>query len=124
MGAARDIAEAYLAALAAGDLDGLLSLFAADATVVSPVYGTRQAPDFFTDLLADTRASSVTLRDVFSSADDPTKLAFAFRYDWDLATGGRVSFLVVDIMTLDAAGRIARLEIVYDASEAKALLAP
>ena len=120
---AKALADAYLAALAAGDLHRILALFAADATVRSPVYGTQPADAFFAGLLADTRASRVALRDIFSGVDDASKLALAFDYAWDLASGDTVTFTVVDIMTLDAAGRIARLEIFYDASEAKARLA-
>jgi steroid delta-isomerase len=41
------LVERYLAALEAADLDAVLALFAPDATVVSPLYGTHPAREFY-----------------------------------------------------------------------------
>lgn len=112
-----DIATQYLAALEASDLKRIGSLFADDAIVVSPIYGTVAASEFFETLLGVTSASRLTLKTVFEATNS---IAVLFDYDWDLANGRTVTFPVVDIMELDDTGKIAKLTIIYDATDAKA----
>lgn len=115
------LAEAYLAALTRGDYDGLMRLFAPKAEVLSPLYGRRQAAEFYRELLADTTRSELRLRDVLANASAQTA-AIYFDYDWLLANGGRVSFQVIDWLQLDADGRITELHILYDTVQARAAL--
>lgn len=110
-----DLVQRYLAALADGDLDRILALFAPDATVVSPLYGTLPAADFYPTLLADTGGSRLSLRATMSGeVDGRPVLSFWFDFDWTLANGEPAPFTVVDVAELADDGRIERLHIVYD----------
>ncbi len=109
------LVERYLAALGAADLDAVLALFAPDATVVSPLYGTLPARDFYPVLFADTAESRLTLKATMRGTRDGRDLvSFWFDFDWTLASGEPAPFSVVDVAGLDDAGRIERLTIVYD----------
>ena len=110
-----DLCHRYLAALDAGDLDGVRALFAPDAQVVSPLYGLRPARDFYADLFADTARSETTLLHVFDRSAEGGAVALHFRYVWTLASGAVVSFECVDVIELAEDGaRFARLTIIYD----------
>lgn len=63
----RQLCAEYLAALNKGDLDGVRALFVEGATVVSPLYGVRQAFDFYSDLFRDTSNSETILLNVFDT---------------------------------------------------------
>lgn len=105
----------YLDALAAGDSDAVLTLFGEGATVVSPLYGTLPAEEFYPALFADTAQSQLTLRATMTGElNDRTVLSFWFDFDWTLASGEPAPFTVVDVAELDTDGRIDRLHIVYD----------
>ncbi|GAA2606302.1 nuclear transport factor 2 family protein [Actinomadura fulvescens] len=104
----------YLERLAAGDLDGVLSLFAGGAVVESPLYGRMTAADFYTGLFEDTERSEITPVDTFTSDSDPRRVAVRFQYDWTLADGSATTFDCVDVIEFDGDGRIERLTIVYD----------
>lgn len=111
----RALANAYLAALNAGDLDRVLALFDEGATVRSPLYGTQPASDFYAALFKDTQRSQTTLGAVFADGEDPRHAAFHFNYVWTLASGAVVTFDVVDLVRLtDDGRRFAELTIVYD----------
>lgn len=118
----RAVATAYLSALEAADLEAILTLFAGDAAVVSPLYGTVSAAQFFETLLTETSASRLTLKTVFEAAEDTSSIAILFDYEWDLANGRSVDFPVVDVMELDGLGKISKLTIIYDATEARAAI--
>lgn len=119
----KTIADAYLAALEAGDIDEILSLFAENATVISPIYGIVAARPFFENLMAETRRSRLTRRKIFKAVGGEASIAISFNYEWAMANGEEVSFPVVDVMELDDAGKIERMTIHYDASDAKEALA-
>jgi ketosteroid isomerase-like protein len=109
------LVERYLAALEAADLDAVLALFAPDATVVSPLYGTVPARAFYPVLFADTAESRLTLKATMRGTRDGRELvSFWFDFDWTLASGEPAPFSVVDVAELDDTGRIERLTIVYD----------
>ncbi len=111
----RDLCNAYLAGLDAGDLDAVLALFAPGAVVVSPLYGTMPARDFYAALFADTRASDTTLLDIFDRSEGGGGVALHFRYGWTLADGTPVAFEVVDVIELTVArDAFAKLTIIYD----------
>lgn len=111
----RKLCDAYLAALDAGDLDAVLALFAPGAEVVSPLYGTMPAAEFYAALFADTQASDTTLLNLFDRSGNGGAVALHFRYGWTLADGTPVSFEVVDVIELTPArDAFARLTIIYD----------
>ena len=111
----RDLCTAYLAGLDVGDLDAVLALFAPDAVVVSPLYGTQPARDFYAALFADTAVSDTTLLTLFDSSDTGGAVALHFRYGWTLADGTPVTFEVVDVIELTPArDAFAKLTIIYD----------
>lgn len=122
MNKAKVLGQAYLTALEAGDLDRILALFAPGATVISPLYGAQPAPAFFARLLADTRSSELSLTQVYTGVAATRQIALLFDYRWHLTSGETLLFSVVDIMTLDGAGKISTLQIFYDASAARAAL--
>ncbi|MCB1355262.1 MAG: nuclear transport factor 2 family protein [Maritimibacter sp.] len=110
-----ELCNAYLAGLDAGDLDAVLALFAPGAEVVSPLYGTMPARDFYAALFADTEASDTTLLNIFDSSDNGGAVALHFRYGWTLADGTPVAFEVVDVIELTRArDAFAKLTIIYD----------
>ncbi|KAB2350698.1 nuclear transport factor 2 family protein [Actinomadura rudentiformis] len=109
-----DRVAAYLERLAAGDLDGVLSLFADDAVIESPLYGRMTAADFYTGLFEDTERSEITPVDTFTSNTDPRRVAVRFRYDWTLADGSPTTFDCVDVIDFGRDWQIERLTIVYD----------
>lgn len=115
------LSHRYLEALEAGDLAGLLALFAPDATVISPLYGTLPATEFYPLLLADTGQSRLTLRTTMTGeVDGRTVVSLWFDFDWTLASGEPAPFTVVDVAELDPDGRIERLHIVYDTAPIRA----
>ncbi|MDJ0840456.1 MAG: nuclear transport factor 2 family protein [Acidobacteriota bacterium] len=114
----QDIARRYLDYLSAGALENLLTLFAPDAVVHSPLYGTLPASRFYPDLLAATRSSELTYQTTYIDPTDPLAAALAFTYRWTLATGEVRSFQCVDLLRFDETGRIAELTIIYDTAGA------
>ena len=110
-----DLCSAYLAALDAGDLDAVLPLFAPEAEVVSPLYGTMPAKEFYAALFADTQASDTELLNIFDGSSSGGAVALHFRYGWTLADGTPVSFEVVDVIELTPdRDAFAKLTIIYD----------
>lgn len=111
----KDLCNAYLAGLDAGDLEAVLALFTPEAEIVSPLYGTMPARDFYAALFADTQASDTELLNVFDQSGSGGAVALHFRYGWTLADGTPVSFEVVDVIELTPArDAFAKLTIIYD----------
>jgi hypothetical protein len=110
------LAVLYLGALEMADVEQILGLFAADGVVHSPLYGPTPAATYYPELFRDTSGSDLTLRGVSSGAsvDGGGLVMIWFHYDWQFAGGERVRFDVVDVLELNAEGRIAHLHIVYD----------
>lgn len=106
-------AQAYIDHLSNGDLTSLLGLFAEDASVVSPVYGTKHCKAFYTELFADTKESQLQVKGIFEDADTG-HLALYFTYHWTLKNNSKVSFDVVDILEFDENDNIQKLIIIYD----------
>ena len=117
----QDLAEAYLGALGRGDPDALAGLFSNGAVVHSPLYGPLPAADFFPALFADTAQSRLTLRGVTqgSTAQGTPLVTVWFHFDWQLPSGQRAPFDVVDVLELAADDRIAALHIVYDTADVR-----
>ena len=96
----KELVNAYVAALDAGDLDGLLALFAPGAMVHSPLYGSVVAPEFYKEMFAKSGNSKGTLLGVLGrgqTVEGRPLIAFWFRFNWVLASGASVLFDVVDL---------------------------
>lgn len=110
------LGDRYLEVLQKGDLQGILALFAADAQVISPVYGRLGARKFYTSLLADTKNSRLQLH--HSICDRKASLlAVYFNYQWTLKDDSMLIFDVVDILVLDREQKIKELTIIYNSRE-------
>jgi hypothetical protein len=114
------LVHSYLKSLQTADYATLLSLFAADAMVISPLYGKCNASEFYKDLFADTQQSEVTLIEVFKNTSG-NKAAFLFQYNWTLADGSITTFDCVDVMELNEFGKIKQLQIIYDTAQTRVL---
>ncbi len=121
----KELATAYIAALDAGDLNGLLALFAPGAMVTSPLYGSHPAPAFYKEMFAKSGNSKGTLLGTLGrgqTVEGKALIAFWFRFDWILASGVHAPFDVVDLCEIDDNGLIANLNIVYDTADVRPLL--
>lgn len=107
------VIKAYLQALHNGHHQEILALFAPNAEVVSPLYGTRPAKVFYKELLDDTNTSRIELLDIFIN-DKKQTAAVNFLYHWTLADGTPVSFDCVDVIEFDDQNKITHLKIIYD----------
>ena len=114
----KQLASAYLQHLEQADLTALLHLFAADAEVLSPLYGRQPATDFYTELFADTNQSKLAWKDTLVNSANNSGCIF-FEYSWTLASGEVVRFDVIDYVKLDDAGQISFLQIVYDTVQSR-----
>lgn len=103
----------YLNSLATADAAKIISLFAPDGQVHSPLYGLMKATEFYPMLFDDTNESVLHLRKILKG--DQT-IAFWFDFDWTLADGTPAPFTCVDVVELDSEGQITDLHIVYDTS--------
>jgi SnoaL-like domain len=119
--AAQRLAEAYLGALGSADLTAVIGLFSDGALVHSPLYGPTAATDFFPALFRDTAESRLTLRGVTqgTKADGTALVSIWFHFDWQLPSGRKAPFDVIDMLELTDDGRIASLHIVYDTAQVR-----
>ena len=124
----RAIVERYLQCLRTKDLDGIATLFAPTARVLSPLYGEREAGGFFEELFSVTEASEIELFEVFESQGREGSVAARFRYRWTLADGSVSELDCVDLFELRRAPggwwrrgpvEIVKLTIIYDTHEAR-----
>jgi len=108
--------DTYLSALREADVERVLSLFAPDAVVHSPLYGPLAPSDFYPRLFADTSAANLELRSVMHGRDTTgvRTMSFWFHFDWRLPSGAAAPIDVIDAVTLDDDGRFTSLHILYD----------
>lgn len=108
--------ETYLSAVREADVERVLSLFAPDAVVHSPLYGVMAPTEFYPTLFADTSEANLELRSVMHGRDmsGVRTMSFWFHFDWRLPSGAAAPFDVVDVVTLDDDGRFTSLHIIYD----------
>jgi hypothetical protein len=121
----KDSVNAYITAIDAGDLDGLLALFTPSAMVHSPLYSSVISPEFFQEMFAKSGNSKGNLLGVLGrgqTAAGRPLIAFWFRFDWVLASGTHAPFDVVDLCEIDDQGRITNLNIVYDTATVRPFL--
>ena len=115
------IAKSYIEHLSNGDLEQVLNLFAQNGMVNSPVYGTKHYKDFYTQLLADTNNSILSIKGIFE--DNMTgNIALHFNYYWTLRNDSQVNFEVVDILEFDDDKKIKVLTIIYDTVQSRELV--
>lgn len=117
----QDLCRRYLDALNTGDLEGVCALFAPDARILSPLYGTRPAREFYTELFADTTRSETTPINIFDNSSLGGAVALHFRYVWTLSSGKIVAFECVDVFELAPDGQhFAGMTIIYDTAPLRA----
>ena len=109
----KEICEKYIELLAKHDIPGLVTLFSEDGKVVSPLYGTRSAKDFYQALVDDSLSSKLSIKGIFEDKDSG-QMALYFEYQWTKKDGGQVLFDVVDILSFDDHKKIKLLTIIYD----------
>jgi hypothetical protein len=80
-----DLIRHYLKGLEERDEAAILSLFAVEGIVLSPLYGRRRAKDFYPGLFADTGRSVISLHHILRDTYRPDVAAAYFRYDWNPA---------------------------------------
>ncbi len=107
--------RAYLAAMEAGDLAGVLACFAPDAHIISPVYGTVAVRAFYERLLADTATVKIEPHAIYQAVGYPQRWIAHFGYRWIRRDGTVVETDLIDFFSFDAAlEKIAQLKIVFD----------
>ena len=115
MSTTADLIRRYLAFMAAGDLDGVVSCFCEDGVVVSPVYGTVPVRPFYEKLFADTIHAEVAVRAVYISQERQDRAIAHFGYKWERRGQPTLDTHLVDFFDLDLAQQcIARLRILFD----------
>ncbi len=110
---ANTVVQAYLKHLQEGNMAQVVALFSEKGLVVSPIYGTRPAAEFYSLLAKDTQASELHFNGLFEEKDTG-RVALLFDYHWTLRHGKKVTFTVVDILELDQDFKITKLSIIYD----------
>lgn len=108
-----ELAKKYLEYLENGEIDRVIQLFTKDGMVVSPVYGTMVAKEFYYALAADTKASKLNFDGLFVE-ENSNRISILFDYHWTLKSDKIVTFKVVDVLELTFDNKIEKLTIIYD----------
>ena len=116
----KQIAKQYILYLEKGEVSKILSLFSEKGMVNSPLYGTKNAVDFYVELANDTASSELHIKGIFED-ENSNQLALYFQYIWTLANHKKVTFDVVDILQFDEQNKIKNLNIIYDTVVARTL---
>jgi len=109
-----ELIKNYLNGLQIGNLEHLLSVFDENAVVVSPLYGTLCAKQFYSDLFKDTNNSKITLLNIFNSSENKNTCAGHFKYEWTMKDDTEVTFECVDVFEITDEIKIKKLTIIYD----------
>jgi len=117
----KQVAIQYLEFLSKGNVEGIISLFAKNGKVCSPIYGEKGASEFYRELGEDTLNSELKLNEIFENIDSGN-VALYFEYKWTIKSGKIIVFDVVDIIELDAQNKIQELKIIYDTVTSRRLL--
>jgi ketosteroid isomerase-like protein len=107
------IVRDYFELLTAGDIAGIVAMFAPDGVVHSPFLGILPASDFYARLDQASAQSILTVLDVLLGEGGAT-VAARFSYDWTLQSGDKILFEGVDHFTFDDQDRITAMRIYYD----------
>lgn len=106
----QEIVRAYLKALEESNYNSIVELFTKDGVVDSPLYGKKEASEFYQELFKDTNTSTITLLDIFENENSAVGY---FHYNWVLKDGTLVSFDCVDVFKIKER-KIYYLKIIYD----------
>ena len=115
------IAHLYLDYLERNEVQKIIDLFAPNGKVISPLYGTSAAKDFYRMLSDDTSESRLVFNGLFHEPDS-LRVALLFDYQWTLKTKKSVTFQVVDIIEFNTDLKIEKLTIIYDTVKSRRLL--
>ena len=111
----REKVQEYLAALEAGDVERVVTLFEPDGQVISPFLGRMTAREFFPKVVEVSSGTKLTVHDILISAEEQPRAVGYFLYDWWLKDGSKVSFECADVFTFNPeTGKISSLVILYD----------
>lgn len=110
------IINKYMTALAACDLDGLCSLFTADAKIYSPLLGWVEPRSFFEKMctLSDVDKSYQISHNTMLSADGKSTMIKHFTYHWATKDGRETTFEVCDVFEFNDDNKIIKEIILYD----------
>lgn len=117
----RQVAIQYIGFLEKGNISELLKLFAEDAIIDSPIYGIKNATDFYDELSNDTTNSELNLKGVFED-NDSKNIALYFNYRWTMKNDKLISFDVVDIIEFNEENKITKLKIIYDTVKSRRMI--
>jgi len=111
----REAVREYFAALEAGDVERIVTLFEPNGWVLSPLLGQMTAREFFPKVVEASSGTKLTIHDVLISAEDQPRAVGYFLYDWWLKDGSKVSFQGTDVFTFNPeTGKISSMVILYD----------
>jgi len=111
----REKVREYLAALEAGDVERVVTLFEPEGWVISPFLGRMKAREFFPKVVEVSSGTKLTVHDILISAEGQPRAVGYFLYDWWLKDGSKVSFECADVFTFNPeTGKILSLVILYD----------
>lgn len=117
----KELTKKYLEYLENGEIDQVIQLFTEDGIVVSPIYGTMVAKEFYYALAADTKASKLNV-DGFFVEENSKRVSILFDYYWTLKSDEIIKFKVVDVIELTSENKIEKLTIIYDTVNVRNLL--
>lgn len=105
----------YFSALEKSDYHALVALFSDGAVIHSPLYGEKDAREFYAQLTRDTVHCKIGIRQLFTSVTDPNWAAAHFDYEWTLKDGVPRNLELVDLFEFaSGTGLIRSLKIVFD----------
>lgn len=116
----KKIIQQYFQGLEKASYEDVISLFAKNAVILSPLYGEIEAVKFYKELFSITNHSKITLKNIFINPDNPHVAAAHFYYDWTLKDGTPAPFECVDIFEFSSpSNKVQKLTIIYDTSHTR-----
>jgi hypothetical protein len=82
----KEIARKYVEFLSNGNVDKVVSLFAENGKVYSPIYGENSAVKFYKTLNEDTVDSALKIKGIFEESGTEN-IALYFEYTWTMKSG-------------------------------------
>lgn len=116
-----EIAKNYLKFIESGNIEQIIKLFDKNGIVDSPIYGIKNAEEFYIELHNDTSNSELHLKGIFEQ-NNANNLALYFTYKWTLKNNQKIEFDVVDIIEFNSDNKINKLKIIYDTVLARKLV--
>lgn len=117
---AERLCRRYVAAMEAGDLPGLLDLFADDATAISPISGSQSVRDFYSYVFRVTSDRKMKLKAVLIGSDGRTA-AVHVAYTRTVVDAEPATIDGVDVFDLTEDGeQFAAVTVIYDTAPVRA----